>query len=49
MALTEQRCNAFQDGCVLPDDWYLRITGKAAHFLRRNEMPSARLDDVLRP
>ena len=38
-----------QDGCVLPDDWYLRITGKAAHFLRRNEVPSARLDAVLRP
>ncbi|MCY7386801.1 MAG: glycoside hydrolase family 71/99-like protein [Burkholderiales bacterium] len=38
-----------QDGCVLDDDWYLRITGKAAHFLRRNEVPPAKLDSVMRP
>ena len=38
-----------QDGCVLDDDWYLRITGKAAHFLRRNEVPPKALDSVMRP
>ena len=38
-----------QDGCALPDDWYLRITGKAAYYLRRNEAPPARLDAVMRP
>ena len=38
-----------QDGCVLPDDWYLRITGKGAQYLRRNEVPPATLNAVMRP
>lgn len=38
-----------QDGCALPDDWYLQITGKAAHYLRKGEVPPAKLDAVLRP
>ena len=38
-----------QDGCALPDDWYLRITGKAAHYLRQRELPPAELDAVMRP
>ena len=38
-----------QDGCALTDDWYLRITGKAAHYLRRSEVPPAKLDAVMRP
>ena len=37
-----------QDGCVLDDDWYLRITGKAAHFLRRSEVPPVTLDSAMR-
>ena len=38
-----------QDGCILSDDWYLRITGKAAHYLRSGEVPPAKLDAVMRP
>ena len=38
-----------QDGCALPDDWYLHITGKAAHYLHRSELPPLTLDAVMRP
>lgn len=38
-----------QDGCFLPDDWYLRVTGQAAKYLRNREMPPKRLDSVMRP
>ena len=38
-----------QDGCALADDWYLRITGKAAHYLRRSEVPPRKLDAVMQP
>lgn len=38
-----------QDGCALPDDWYLRVTGKAAEFLRKREIPIESLDAVLKP
>jgi hypothetical protein len=38
-----------QDGCALPDDWYLRVTGKAAEYLRNNKVPPRQLDTVLRP
>lgn len=38
-----------QDGCALPDDWYLRITGKAAEFLRNQEAPPKQLEFVLTP
>ena len=38
-----------QDGCILAEDWYLRITGKAAHYLRQREVPSGNLDSVTRP
>lgn len=38
-----------QDGCFLPDDWYLRVTGQAAKFLRNREIPPKRLDAVLNP
>ena len=38
-----------QDGCVLADDWYLQVTGKAANYLRRNEVPPAALDAAMRP
>lgn len=38
-----------QDGCALADDWYLRITGKAATYLRRNEIPPASLESAMWP
>ena len=38
-----------QDGCALADDWYLRITGKAAQYLRGREVPPATLDAAMRP
>jgi hypothetical protein len=38
-----------QDGCVLADDWYLQITGKAANYLRKGEVPPASLNAVMRP
>jgi hypothetical protein len=38
-----------QDGCSLPDDWYLRVTGAAAGFLHASRVPPARLDAVLTP
>ncbi len=38
-----------QDGCALPDDWYLRVAGKAAEYLRQRQIPPKNLDAVLRP
>lgn len=38
-----------QDGCALPDDWYLRVAGRAAQSLHRKEVPSRNLKDVLTP
>lgn len=38
-----------QGGCVLADDWYLQVTGKAASYLRRNEATPATLDAAMRP
>lgn len=38
-----------QDGCALPDDWYLRITGKAALYLRSGEVPPRQLGAVMSP
>jgi len=38
-----------QDGCGLPDDWYLRVTGSAAGFLHRSQVPPRELDAVIRP
>ena len=37
-----------QDGCNLPDDWYLQVTGKAASYLREGRKPAARLEDAMR-
>jgi hypothetical protein len=37
-----------QDGCLLPEDWYLHITGLAADKLRKSELPSRKLMDVSR-
>jgi hypothetical protein len=38
-----------QDGCSLPDDWYLRVAGAAAGFLHKSKLPPRRLDAVIRP
>lgn len=37
------------DGCALPEDWYLRIAGKAAEYLREGKVPPKRLENVIRP
>ena len=37
------------DGCVLPDDWYLNIAGKVgAHLQERRQLPRS-LNSVLTP
>jgi hypothetical protein len=36
-----------QEGCSVPDDWYLRITGKAADYLRSGSAPPAQLDQAM--
>ena len=38
-----------QDGCSLPDDWYLRVTGKAASFLHSASVPPQSLAAVIQP
>jgi hypothetical protein len=38
-----------QDGCSLPDDWYLRIVGAASEFLHNSAVPPRQLDAVLEP
>ncbi len=38
-----------QDGCALPDDWYLRVAGKAAEYMHAKKAPPKRLDAVLKP
>lgn len=38
-----------QDGCALPDDWYLRVAGKAADALHAAKAPPKSLDAVLQP
>jgi hypothetical protein len=37
-----------KDGCALPADWYMRVTGLAAKKLRQKEVPSRKLNDELR-
>lgn len=37
------------DGCVLPDDWYLNVTGKAAQYLKAKRAPPRRLNSVVSP
>lgn len=38
-----------QDGCTLPDDWYLRVAGVASNALHAGKVPPKSLDDVLKP
>jgi hypothetical protein len=36
-----------QEGCSLPDDWYLRVTGKAADYLRSGTAPPPLLSQAM--
>jgi hypothetical protein len=38
-----------QDGCALPDDWYLRVTAAAARMLESHALPPGKLEDAIRP
>jgi hypothetical protein len=38
-----------EDGCSLPDDWYVRVTGSAAGFMHDGRIPPQQLDAVVRP
>lgn len=38
-----------QDGCSLPDDWYLRVVGAAARYLHQREIPPTQLRAVIQP
>jgi len=38
-----------QDGCSLPEDWYLRVVGRAAQYIHRGETPPVKLSDVVSP
>lgn len=38
-----------QDGCALPDDWYLRVVGASAGFVRDSAVPPRQLEAVVRP
>jgi hypothetical protein len=38
-----------EDGCSLPDDWYMRIAGKAREYLRASTPAPRHLEAVLRP
>jgi hypothetical protein len=37
------------DGCDLPSDWYLQVSGKLAEYLRSGQLPPVQLRTVLRP
>ncbi len=36
-----------QDGCALPDDWYLRVTGRAADYLHSRTVPPLSLNAAM--
>ncbi len=38
-----------QDGCTLPEDWYLRLTGTAAQHLKAQRLPVRELGRVMQP
>lgn len=38
-----------RDGCALPSDWYLRVTGGLAGHLKASTVPPAALSESLRP
>ena len=38
-----------QDGCALPDDWYLRVTGEATKYLHQHKLPPKLLEEVVHP
>jgi hypothetical protein len=38
-----------EDGCSLPDDWYLKVAGAAANYLHKGDVPPLQLGAVIRP
>lgn len=38
-----------QDGCALPEDWYLRVTGLAGQHLKAGRLPNRELGRVMVP
>jgi hypothetical protein len=38
-----------QDGCSLPDDWYLRVTGQAASYVHSASVPPQSLAALIQP
>lgn len=38
-----------QDGCTLPEDWYLRVTGLAGQHLKAGRLPNRELGRVMVP
>jgi hypothetical protein len=38
-----------RDGCNLPNDWYLRLTGQAGAYLKAGKAPPASLEIALKP
>lgn len=37
-----------QDGCVLPDDWYLQVIGRAGKFLSSRMVPPSELEHAMK-
>jgi len=37
-----------EDGCFLPDDWYLRVAGAAAKYLHQGDVPPERLEALVK-
>ncbi len=38
-----------EDGCELPSDWYLRVSGALAGYVKSGQVPPADLSSVVRP
>ena len=38
-----------QDGCNLPDDWYLRVSGKISNLLKSGQIPPLRIEQAITP
>jgi hypothetical protein len=38
-----------EDGCDLPADWYLRISGMLSRMLKQGQVPPEEMSSVLRP
>jgi len=38
-----------QDGCSLPDDWYLKVSGKISTYLKNGQVPPVGIEQAIRP